>query len=228
MLFCLGMAADIAAAHRHEFSPLPKIPCAQQNLCRPSLPYFFSSYSTSHTSVASSTSSTSTFERFNEPARNSKSAMLKEQPKVEASSKESFSAESAMHAKNTKRSGLKDKTFFQLTHSSSTIKHRQRFNIRSKLLLQLQQIFDSTRSVPVLDVLSSVTFALRLVKKFSRIFKSKNDLRADDLMIVRSQTYNSLNALKSKVKKTFNNDNWNTRDFVTAFCQVREDEEVEY
>ena len=224
MHFCLGMAANIAAAHRHQFSPLPKTTNAQQPYRRPFLPYFLSSYSTSHTSIASSTPSTPASERSNGSGERSTFAMLEGRLEHKTSSKASSLDGSTSPTRNRKRSGSKGRTFFQLAHPPPAVKHRQRFSIRPKLLLQLQQISESTRPIPVLDVLPSVIFAPRLAKKFPRIFKGKDGLGADDLVIVRSQTYDRSSVPDSRAEKSTDNDDWNTRDFVAAFCQVRDGE----
>ena len=223
MLLCLGMASDAAAAHRHEFSPVPKRNDEQQTTFRPSLPYLSPSYSESHTSVTSSTSSAPASERSDVPMESSKLARIEGRPEHEASSKTSSIAGSALHSKGRRRSASKNKTSFQLAHPPPAVKHRQRFSIRPRLLLQLQQISDSTRPVPALDVLPSVTFAPRLANKFPRLFKGKDGLGPDDLVIVRSQTYDAPRGPESKVERSSDGD-WNNRDIVAAFCQVREGE----
>lgn len=222
MLFCLCMAADIAAAHLHVFSPLPKTTNEQQKEFCSSLPYFPSSYFASHMSVASSSSSVSESKRSNGSAGSSKYVMLGGRPGYQTSSKASSTTGSALHIRNRKRSAPKNKTSFQLAHPPPAVKHRQRLSIRPRLLLQLQQISDSTRPVPALDVLPSIIFAPRLAKKFPRIFKGKDGLGADDLVIVRSQTYDRSGVPESRAKKSSDEEGWNSREFVAAFCQVRE------
>ncbi len=224
MLLCLGMAADVAAAHCHEFSPLPRITGGQQKQFRPTLPYFLSSYIPSHTSLASSTTSAPASKRSDGSIGTSQLAMVEGRPEDDASSIANSSTSSALRTKNIKRSASKNKTSFQLAHPPPAVKHRQRFSIRPKLLLQLQQTSDSNRPLPVLDVLPSITFAPRLAKRFPRIFKGKDGLRADDLVIVRSQTYDRSAAPDSKTEKSSDDDDWNTRDFVAAFCQMRDGE----
>ena len=223
MLLCLGMASDAAAAHRHEFSPLSKSDNEQQKPPRPSLPYFFPSYSKSHASLASSTSSAPASERSDVSVGSTNLARVEGRFEYEASSKASSTAASGFHAKGRKRSASKNKTSFQLAHPPPAVRHRQRFSIRPRLLLQLQQISGSTRPVPALDVLPSVTFAPRLAKKFPRLFKGKDGLGPDDLVIVRSQTYDAPGGPESKGEKSSDSD-WNNRDIVAAFCQVREGE----
>ncbi len=221
MLLCLGMAVDVAAAHRHEFCPLLKVTNGRQNQFLPTLPYFLTSYTTSHTSLTGSTTSTPASGRSNGSLGSSKLAMQEGRLGDEASTQAVSSTGSALRTKNIKRSASKSKTSFQLAHPPPAVKHRQRFSIRPRLLLQLQQTSDSTRPVPVLDVLPSITFAPRLAKKFPRIFKGKDGLRADDLVVVRSQTYDRSGAPESQVGKSSDDDDWNTRDFVAAFCQMR-------
>lgn len=224
MLLCLGMAADVAAAHRHEFCPLSKVINGRQNQFLSTLPYFLTSYTTSHTSLTGSTTPSAASGRPNGSLEGNKLAMQDGRLGDGASTQVISSTGSALPTKNTKRSASKSKTSFQLAHPPPAVKHRQRFSIRPRLLLQLQQTSDLTRPVPVLDVLPSITFAPRLAKKFPRIFKGKDGLRADDLVVVRSQTYESSGAPEFQTGKSSDDDDWNTRDFVAAFCQMREGE----
>ena len=117
-----------------------------------------------------------------------------------------------------KRSMTASKTSFQLAHPPPAIKHRQRFNIRPKILLQLQQISDATRPIPVLDVVPSFVFAPKLARKFPSIFKGKEGLGADDLVIVNSQNYNSSHDAKGQMESISNEDSWETREIVAAIC----------
>ena len=120
-----------------------------------------------------------------------------------------------------RRSAAVSKTTFQLAHPPPAIKHRQRFNIRPKILLQLQQLSDATRPVPILDVLPSVVFAPRLARKFPSVFKGKDGLGADDLVVVNSQNYDAAKIPEGMSSNMSEDDSWDAREIVAAICQTK-------
>lgn len=124
-------------------------------------------------------------------------------------------------ASGNKRPTVASKTSFQLAHPPPAIKHRERFNIRPKILLQLQQISDATRPIPVFDVVPSFVFAPKLARKLSSIFKGKDGLGADDLVIVNSQKYDSSDDLKGQTDNAADEDSWDAREVVAAICQPK-------
>ena len=124
-------------------------------------------------------------------------------------------------ASGGKRSTVVSKTSFQLAHPPPAIKHRERFNIRPKILLQLQHTSDATRPTPVFDVVPSYVFAPKLARKFSSIFKGKDGLGADDLVIVNSQKYDSSDGLKGHTDSASDEDSWDAREVVAAICQPK-------
>lgn len=83
------------------------------------------------------------------------------------------------------------KTTLSLAHPPPAVKHRQRFNIRPRLLLQLHELSTASRPVPVLDVLPSVVFAPKIAVKCPRLFKGKDGLGPNDLIIAISQDYDT-------------------------------------
>ena len=89
------------------------------------------------------------------------------------------------------RSTARTKTTLRFAYPPPA-KHKQRLNIRPRLLLQLHQISNTSRPIPVLDVLPSVTFAPRFVTRFPRIFKGKDGLGPNDLLIVKSPKYDGV------------------------------------
>lgn len=120
-----------------------------------------------------------------------------------------------------KRSTVASRTSFQLAHPPPATKHRQRFNIRPKILLQLQQTSDATRPIPIFDVVPSFVFAPKLARKFPSIFKGKDGLGADDLVIVNSQKYDSPHDIKGQTDSTSDEDSWDAREVVAAICQPK-------
>ncbi len=120
MLFCLCMAADIAAAHLHVFSPLPKTTNEQQKEFCSSLPYFPSSYFASHMSVASSSSSVSESKRSNGSAGSSKYVMLEGRPGYQTSSKASSTTGSALTHKKQKAVSTEEQNIIPACPSTSS------------------------------------------------------------------------------------------------------------
>lgn len=131
------------------------------------------------------------------------------------------STDGGLPALTGKRSTAASKTSFQLAHPPPAMKHRERFNIRPKILLQLQHTSDATRPIPVFDVVPSFVFAPKLARKLPGIFKRKDALGPDDLVILNSQKYDSSDDLKGQTDSTSDEDSWDAREAVAAICQPR-------
>ncbi len=124
-------------------------------------------------------------------------------------------------AREGKRSTMASKTSFQLAHPPPTIRHRHCLSFRPKILLQLQQISDATRPIPILDVIASAVFAPKWARKSPGVFKGKDGLGADDLVIVNSQNYRSSDNMKGQRGTASDGDSWDAREVVAAICQPR-------
>lgn len=142
----------------------------------------------------------------------------------DSSSRTNSFSDSSRSVQRNRRLTLLTKTSFRLAHPPPAIKHRQRFNIRPKVLLQLQQISDATRPVPIFDVLPSVVFAPKLARKFPSVFKGKDGLGADDLVVVNSQNYGLSGVLNGKSENVSEDESWATREIVAAICQPKKRE----
>lgn len=95
-------------------------------------------------------------------------------------------------------------TRFALAHPAPQLRTKQRrlVQIRPRLLLQLQQLGDK-RAIPAFDVVPSSLVAgsiiiPRLAKRFPRVFRAKPELGHNDVLIVRSEDYDSPNAESSR------------------------------
>lgn len=225
MSFGLGMLADAAAAHGYGISaPHEQKSNSLMSLPGP-LPFIASSRSALTNLRARVTASRPLSAGSDGTVVNSPTFEVLEDP---ASSKEDQNSNSGSSSlKGAARLGARNrkstastKTSFQIAHPPPAIKHRQRFNIRPKVLLQLQQISDATRPRPILDVLPSVVFAPKLARKFPSVFKGKDGLGADDLVVVMSQNYDSPSALNGKSENAEDN-SWATREIVAAICQPK-------
>ena len=225
MYSCLGIFADavVTAAHRHEFS----WHCNQKNYWLMPPKEILPSVTPSRwiNDRTRPTPSRTCSVASNGPANNPEFVVLEDPAllleEYDGSSRASSFTGSAPLGQRSRKSSAASKTSFQLAHPPPAIKHRQRFNIRPKVLLQLQQISDASRPVPILDVLPSVVFAPKLARKFPSVFKGKDGLGADDLVVVTSQNYDSSGALNDKSEIILEDESWASREIVAAICQPR-------
>ena len=104
---------------------------------------------------------------------------------------------SAKPRRKRRRRSPRQTTRYVLAHPAPQRRTKQRMLVqfRPRLLLQLQKL-EGNRPTPTFDVLPSSTVAGSLLipmlaKKFPRIFRVKPELGDYDLLIVRSEDYNS-------------------------------------
>ena len=122
-----------------------------------------------------------------------------------------------------RKRSLRTSTTFQLAHPAPTLTQKQRLiSIRPKLLLQLQRIASDTRPRPILDVLPSTLVVPRLKAKFPRMFKGKAELGVYDVMVVKSEEYDTphddcIEPMDSDEECVSN------RDLIAVICQMRKD-----
>ncbi len=94
--------------------------------------------------------------------------------------------------KKKKRKSTRSSTSYQLAHPAPTLTRQQKLlHIRPKLLLQLQRFSSDKRPLPCIDVLPSTVVVSRLMKKFPRMFKGKGELGANDVLVVKSEDYDT-------------------------------------
>lgn len=116
--------------------------------------------------------------------------------------------------------GPKTKTSFRLAHPPPRNKSKQRLKIRPRLLLQIHQLTDQSRSFPALDVLPSTIFAPKLKSRFPRVFHGRDGLGPNDLVIVSSDSYEQRPMADDK-SSTSEDETWESRDIVATICQMR-------
>ncbi|KAH6723961.1 hypothetical protein BKA61DRAFT_463022 [Leptodontidium sp. MPI-SDFR-AT-0119] len=122
-----------------------------------------------------------------------------------------------------RRRSVRTSTTFQLAHPAPTLTQKQRLlQIRPKLLLQLQQLSSDARPRPFLDVLPSTVVVPRLYKKFPRMFRGKGELGCNDVMVVKSEEYET--TVESNVEGSDSDeDGLANRDLVAVICQMPKD-----
>jgi hypothetical protein len=113
-------------------------------------------------------------------------------------------------------------TTFQLAHPAPTLTQKQRLiRIRPRLLLQLQRLSCDSPPEPAIDVLPSVVVP-RLAQKFPRMFKGKAVLGMNDVLVVRSEEYESRQ--RSAVEAAdLDDENLASRDVMAVICQMPKD-----
>ncbi|KAL9117561.1 MAG: hypothetical protein Q9187_005901 [Circinaria calcarea] len=116
------------------------------------------------------------------------------------------------------------KTSLQLAHPPPASKHKHRLKVRPRLLLQLRQISDKARPVPAFDILPSILFTSKLARRFSRILNGRTGLGVDDLVIVKSQTYDRSHKLERGVDESSDEEGWENREVIAAICQTNKSE----
>ena len=107
-------------------------------------------------------------------------------------------------------------TSFFMAHPAPTLTQTQRLlQIRPKLLFQLQLLSPDSRPVPALDVLPSTVVVPRLAKMFPRMLKTKGQLGANDVIVVKSEEYQ----VSSDTVIEDDTDEDGDRDVVAVICR---------
>lgn len=115
------------------------------------------------------------------------------------------------------------KTSFQMAHPPRNARH-ERLRIRPKLLLQLQQISRTARPVPTLDVLPSSIFTHKVGGKFPSIFRGKDRVGPNDLVVVTSESYKQPRAEKDTISFSSEDGPSGDRELVATICPYRKEE----
>lgn len=121
------------------------------------------------------------------------------------------------HAK--RKSTSRSKTSYQLAHPPEHARHK-RLRLRPKLLLQLQQVSQTPRPLPVLDILPSTVYLPRLAQKFPTIFRGKNGLGPNDLIIVMSGLYERTASSIPEKHVSSEDEDKDQREVVATICQL--------
>ncbi|PQE33891.1 hypothetical protein CJF32_00002751 [Rutstroemia sp. NJR-2017a WRK4] len=122
-----------------------------------------------------------------------------------------------------RRKSSRTSTAFHIAHPAPTLTQKQRLlQIRPKLLLQLQLLSPDKRPRPALDVLPSTVVIPRLVKRFPRMFRGKGELGANDVMIVKSEEYDT--PYQSTEENDSDEEGFAHRDLIAVICQLPKDE----
>ncbi|OJK04188.1 hypothetical protein ASPACDRAFT_39805 [Aspergillus aculeatus ATCC 16872] len=124
---------------------------------------------------------------------------------------------------STRKQSSRPKTSYQLAHPASHARHR-RLKLRPKLLLQLQQVSQTPRPLPILDVLPSSVFLPRLARKFPTIFRGKKGLGPNDLIVVTGDRYEQSQGDFADRHLSSDEENGEHREVVATICQLLTDD----
>lgn len=119
---------------------------------------------------------------------------------------------------HSKKQSSRPKTSYQLAHPVAHARYK-RLKLRPRLLLQLQQASHTPRPLPILDVLPSTVYLPRLARKFPTVFRGRNGLGPNDLIIVTSEQYERVSE-KSNQRAGTDGGNDEHQEVVATICQL--------
>jgi hypothetical protein len=132
----------------------------------------------------------------------------------------SGSSETTTGGTKRRRRTPRSRTSYQIAHPAPTLTRQQKLlHIRPKLLLQLQRLSQDRRPVPSIDVLPSTVVVPRLMKKFPRMFKGKSELGANDVIIVKSEDYDTPS--DNDNGDVADDESLANREVLAVICQLR-------
>lgn len=240
MLFNLGLTANAAAAHENDLAGALSQPQPSNSPWTSTSPF----PSTAISPLPGLTALYNKYYRGMEPPASQRRSMREmiQSPaeSIYSGDGEGSNAEPGFQAasllgrsQSVRKSVSRPKTVYQLAHPAAHSCHR-RLRIRPKLLLQLQRVSQTPRPLPVLDVLPSSVFLPRLARKFPTIFRGKNGLGPNDLIIVVSDFYDKTKVLADlrdigaigalEDGNNNNNDDDEHQEVVGTICQLLTEE----
>ena len=214
MLLNLCLTADAAAAHANEpinqpeihpsttYSPtfsLSALPLLNSFYPRPKPPNGFAEYP----GVVSAMEM-----RPTEPASSS----------GEASKRPGSIVARPRVARSTTGRKSRPKTTYQFAHPAAHARHK-RLRLRPKLLLQLQQVSQTPRPLPVVDILPSTSYLPLLARKFPAIYRTRNGLGPYDVVVVISEQYERTVASIPEKYISSEDEDEDHREVVATICQ---------
>ncbi|CAG7937226.1 unnamed protein product [Penicillium salamii] len=110
------------------------------------------------------------------------------------------------------------KTAYQFAHPAAHARHK-RLRFRPKLLLQLQQVSQTPRPLPVVDVLPSTSYLPLLARKFPAIYRTRNGLGPNDVVVVISEQYEQSVASIPEKRVSSEDEDEDHREVVATICQ---------
>ncbi|RDW94426.1 hypothetical protein BP5796_00189 [Coleophoma crateriformis] len=224
---------SVANMHPHEYSA-PASPEARSSFRRPLVRSAFSTPASRPNTVYEHPTSTTIVDQkrpvsaYRPDSFQSELTVSFEEPEVDTMSEDARSVANSETSEVTAVGGRRRKrvsrtsTAFHLALPAPTLATQKQkiFQVRPKLLLQLQQLSLDARPRPVIDVLPSFVFAPRLLKKFPRMFRGRDKLGANDVMVVRSEDYDVSHNASDEDHDSDEEGGLASRDLLAVICQV--------
>lgn len=226
MLLNLGLTADAAAAHTNDSSTQlesPPAPISPSNYSTsfslPTLPFLGHLYNRTKPTDGPAQSAGTVSGVAMSPV-----APQPGDGKSPNAAPPTLARSRAGHSYPTRTSSRR-KTTYQFAHPAGHARHK-RLKLRPKLLLQLQQVSQTPRPLPILDILPSTLYLPRLARKFPAMFRGRNGLGPNDLIIVMSELYERTVASTSTPEKYQNSgdEDEDHREVVATICQMLQEE----
>ncbi|KAJ5679337.1 hypothetical protein N7462_007581 [Penicillium macrosclerotiorum] len=221
MLLNLGLTADAAAAHINEPCAQPESPPASNayaGFSLPTLPFLDTFYNRARATTDPVPSSTLT----GSESRGTMSPVASSPTQGESSTQgipPALARPKANRSYSSSKKSTRPKTSYQLAHPAHHARHK-RLKMRPKLLLQLQQVSQTPRPLPILDILPSTLYLPRLARKFPAMFRQRNGLGPNDLIIVMSELYERTVASIPEKQASSEDDDEDQREVVATICQM--------
>ncbi|KAJ5190726.1 uncharacterized protein N7498_009711 [Penicillium cinerascens] len=218
MLLNLGLTADAAAAHTNDSARLESPPAPNSAYTTafslPALPFLSALYKkTKQTDGPAQPAGRPTGEDMIPVASTSNGESSKDVAPV--------TRPRTINSAYTVRKSSRPKTTYQLAHPAAHARHK-RLKLRPKLLLQLQQVSQTPRPLPILDILPSTLYLPRLARRFPAMFRGRNGLGPYDLIIVTSELYERKVAGVNQASSE--DEDEDHREVVATICQMLQED----
>ncbi|PGH07267.1 hypothetical protein AJ80_08027 [Polytolypa hystricis UAMH7299] len=231
MFVNLGFTADAAAAHKHEFSTPSNSPPRPSSLAgSPSRIINLALMPISkprHVPLPIPEASKLTFSNIS----NTPSASSTPRSSFEVEEPEYIVSSSPLHTKDSNggisppglRKVARSRTSFLLALPPPATRHK-RLIARPRLLLQLQQVSQTSRPIPAVDVLPSTFFGPRLPYKLPAVFR-KDRLGPNDLVVIPSDSFDPSNCAGEDDRSVSSTDDPSGhREAVATICQLQKED----
>ncbi|CAG8957115.1 hypothetical protein HYFRA_00009316 [Hymenoscyphus fraxineus] len=228
-MFLLSSAASL---HGHEFSPhVEHNPTQRRNtlarsaFSKPTIPRRNTTYETTTRRIRPVLSRP--LSEYTPTA--SEPVVHFEEPELEAMSEDGRSmansegTTSTVDIRKHRRRSIRTSTAFSIAHPAPTLTQKQRLlQIRPRLLLQLQLLSAAARPKPAIDVVPSTLVLPPLIEKCPRMFRGKGELGANDVMVLKSEDYDTEDG--QYFEETDSDDeSLGNRHLMAVICPLRKD-----
>ncbi|BDD61321.1 hypothetical protein MPDQ_003576 [Monascus purpureus] len=229
MLLNLGLTADAAAAHDNEYSTLRPDTQLASPAPNPTSPRF-SFAAIPSMAIGALYNRYTSIDAPQEPRKVYLRSMSENVAGASSLSDEESPAAAldlarpiAARRRSTGKSLSRPRTSYQLAHPPLHQRHKC-LRMRPRVLLQLQQTSQTPRPIPMLDVLPSSGYRPLLAHKFPSIFRGKSGLGLQDLIIVKSELFES--TVSGILDRSWASDDEGSdiREVIATICQIFKDD----